>query len=114
MSNTLFEETITIKNLRVEKPKEPWDFYIDRRSPVGNPYPLEKEKDRDRVIEDYIDYFNKMVSYNDVSFMGYLTTILKTYEVHGKVNLFCWCFPKRCHGDVIKRWIIRNGKYKCI
>lgn len=38
------------------------------------------------------------------------------YEVakHLDVFLVCWCAPKACHGDVIKRWIegrLKNQKF---
>ena len=26
----------------------------------------------------------------------------------GKVRLFCWCAPKRCHGETIKKWLIEK------
>lgn len=97
---------IEIMNMRKVKPSEPYDFHIDRRSPVGNPFPLRDEDKRDIVCNDYQQHFDKMVEYEDTAFLGYLKTIEKALEIHGKVRLFCWCAPKRCHGETIKSWLI--------
>ena len=36
--------------------------------------------------------------------------LLRLYEKHGTLNLFCWCFPKRCHSETIKEYIIERTK----
>lgn len=97
-------------NLKEVKPSRPYDFYIDRRSPVGNPYPLKKETYRDLVCDYYEDHFNRMVEMNDTLFVGYLETLLKTLETHNNLRLFCWCTPKRCHGETIKRYLEKCQK----
>ena len=99
---------IEIMNMRDEKPSKPYDFHIDRRSPVGNPYPMHGEATRDAVCDDYKAHFDKMVAHNDVQFVGYLETIKKALAIHGRVRLFCWCAPKRCHGETIKAWLESN------
>ena len=30
-----------------------------------------------------------------------LVRLLSLYQVHGKLELFCWCTPKRCHAESI-------------
>ncbi len=39
---------IEIMNLRNTKPSKPWDFYVDRRSPVGN---LFKMLDKSKIVQ---------------------------------------------------------------
>lgn len=91
---------ITIKNLRSSKPKHPWDFKVDRSTPVGNPYNMKLETDRDIVCNKYKDWFYN-AAHNKL-FFTYLGILSETYKQHGKLNLFCWCAPKRCHAEIIK------------
>ena len=35
----------------------------------------------------------------------YLDSLIATYKIYGKLRLFCWCAPKRCHGETIKRYL---------
>ena len=38
---------IEIFNMHIIKPSEPYDIKVDRSSPLGNPFNLKFEKDRD-------------------------------------------------------------------
>jgi hypothetical protein len=101
---------ITIKNLRNEKPKNPYDFYIDRRSPLGNPFFLKNEKDRVNVCNKYEEYFyNKIDAKIDKNFILELELFESIYKVFGKLNLFCWCYPKQCHGETIKKFLEKDN-----
>ena len=100
---------ITIENLRKCKPDKPYDFYIDRRSPVGNPFVLKDETGRDDACDFYEEYFNRMLRFDNIEFNNYLNIMLKTLEVYGKLRLFCWCSPKRCHGETIRKYL--NSKF---
>ena len=83
-------------------------FLIDRRTPVGNPYPLDDEANRDEVCDKYQVWFDDKIKVKDPKVMGYLTA-LKTYLLkNGKIILLCWCSPRRCHGETIKRWLESN------
>lgn len=97
---------IDIINLKDEKPSKLYDFYIDRRSPVGNPYVMNTESQRDQVCDWYEDYFNHMIELEDQCFMGYLETMKKSLNIYGKLRLFCWCSPKRCHGETIRKYLM--------
>lgn len=106
---------IEIMNLNNNKPSEPYDFYVDRRTPVGNPEYLYKEDDRDTVCEKYKTYFNKMISITNPNpssqpfeFHKYLSKLIDTYKKYGMLRLFCWCSPKRCHSETIKDYILKN------
>jgi len=80
-------------------------FLIDRRTPVGNPYPLDDEGERDEVCDKYQAWFDEKVKANDFKVMSYLNIIKNYLNKHGKVILLCWCSPRRCHGETIKRWL---------
>lgn len=96
---------IEICNLRQQQPSEPYDFYIDRRSSLGNPYFIGSRK---KVIKLYKKWFKLQVKKDSwCSANKELTLIKKALKKYGKVRLFCWCSPKKCHGDIIKKWLIK-------
>lgn len=70
--------------------KEDFDVYIGRPSIWGNPFKLEKESDRETVIQQYREWLQKQPE---------LIQRAKQ-ELRGKV-LGCWCAPRSCHGDVL-------------
>lgn len=97
---------IIIKNLRKEQPSNLWDIRIDRSSVLGNPYPLFSERNRNSVCEKYEQYFKKKLLVNeDVNFIFKLKKLKTLYKKYGKLNLFCWCAPKRCHAETIKKYL---------
>lgn len=109
--------SVQIINLRT---KEPYDFRCDRKSPIGNPYVMNDESERDKVCEEYEMLFDQTM--NDWSldpntvvpgtrsttvqqFRNYIDNIVGYHRIHGHVTLACWCVPKKCHCETIKRWI---------
>jgi len=63
---------------------------IDRKSKWGNPYKMQCESDRLKVIKKYVYYIldnNKLLD--------------SLPELEDKW-LYCWCYPKPCHGNVFK------------
>lgn len=99
---------IEIKNLRNEKPKELWDFKVDRTTPLGNPYkPKNKSlEERNRVCDLVEQNFPEIIK--DLQIKAYLDTLIRAYKQYGKLNLFCWCAPKRCHAETIRNYILKN------
>ncbi len=79
---------------------------IDRQSPVGNPFYMHNESERNAVCDQYQEYFNNNIANKNrcPEFMEYLRDIYKKAQVT-KVALACWCAPKRCHGETIKKFI---------
>ena len=94
---------IEICNLRNEKHSEPWDFKIDRTTPLGNPFIVNGEPKRDWSCDQYDNNFEDMIKKPKVK--DYLDSLIATYKIYGKLRLFCWCAPKRCHGETIKRYL---------
>lgn len=97
---------IQIKNLRKEKPKHPWQVKVCRSSPLGNPFPLEDEKFRDYVCDEYARWFwNECKEITDEDFHKELHSLAYKLSKYGKLDLFCWCAPKRCHAKTIKEYL---------
>lgn len=78
--------------------KEDYDIYIGRPSEWGNPYTHIKDK---KTSAEFI------VSTRDEAVYMYKAWVQsqphlmsKLKELKGK-KLGCWCYPKKCHGEVL-------------
>ena len=91
---------IEIMSLRKVTPTHEYDVRIDRGTPLGNPFYMYDESVRDAVCDKYAS-MPKSESWHDEIFR-----IRDLYIKHGKLRLFCWCAPKRCHGEYIKECIL--------
>ena len=78
---------------------------IDRSSPLGNPFYMANESQRDKVCEEYEVWIGKQIAANDPKVINELNRLLTLARKYGKLILYCWCAPKRCHGETIKRLI---------
>lgn len=111
---------IHIVNLKTHI-KTDYDFYIGRPSVLGNPYTyLDKSiakiklDSRDDAIESYRVYFYKQIETN-VEFINEINKMLDCYKNNHILYLCCWCHPKPCHGEIIKKYLeneIRKLIYK--
>ncbi len=85
-------------NQPTEKPsvvhckRSPFDVYVGRPGPFGNPFVLGKDGNREEVIAKYRAFVNEPQQFNFVQRLK--------RELRGK-TLGCWCAPKACHGDVL-------------
>lgn len=95
--------TITIHNLHSEQPtNHDTDFIIDRRSPVGNPFFIGKDGDRDEVCDKYETYAHATKS---PAFNSFIDSLVKVVEIYRELRLFCWCVPRRCHAETVKKLV---------
>ena len=103
--------SVKIINLRTG---QPYDFRCDRESPVGNPFTVYKESERDKVCEQYESLFDQIMLDDTLDdntaskFRAYIQEIVDFHNQHGHVTLACWCAPKRCHCETIKQWILNS------
>jgi len=102
------ELNIKIMNLRKNKPSKSYDIYIDRRSSLGNPFYMADESARDKVCTMYNRWFDNELTKHNIPFWTDLLLLKSIYETDRKLRLFCWCTPKRCHGETIKKWLVEN------
>lgn len=88
------------------------DVYIGRGSPLGNPYSslsgatkAEFQSDtREESIESFEKYLLDGIARKDTAICAELNRIWRLAKL-GDINLVCYCKPKSCHGDIIKRLI---------
>ncbi len=96
---------IEVKNMRVEKPSNPWDIKVDRTSPLGNPFIMHTESERDSVCNQYEKWLSDMIASKNNIVCSEMNRLYKIYKQFNRLNLYCWCAPKRCHAETIKRLI---------
>ena len=115
---------VTIKNLREVVGKrefKEWEVRVDRASILGNPYYMVSEDYRDKVCDQYKYLFKRILdNYNScaieiygkrfsndfqISFKKELERLVDIYKRYGKIDLYCWCAPKRCHAETIKHYL---------
>ena len=110
---------ISIKNMRTQRPSKSNDVRVDRHSILGNPYKMHRESERDLVCDKYEIYHivenntswlikNRIDDEFRQQFMTELNRIKNILKTHGSVNLFCWCWPKRCHSATIRNYLLQN------
>lgn len=92
---------IEIMNLQDTKPSKPYDFRVDRRTPLGNPFIMSHESRRNSVCDSYETHFPHMLLTSEAN--KYFIKLLMAYKKYNKLRLFCWCAPKQCHAETIKK-----------
>jgi hypothetical protein len=91
----------------------PIDFYIARPSPLGNPYSHKKSKfnciivdNRQKAIDNYEEWLKFKIKDNDPIIINELKKLTDFYIKNNfNINLVCWCKPKPCHGDILKKFL---------
>lgn len=87
------------------------DVYIGRGSALGNPFThadLHKTKaefqcnNREEAIAAYEPWLRTKISERDSAVCTMLNNIVKMAR-KGDVFLVCFCKPKSCHGDIVKK-----------
>lgn len=76
--------------------------YVGRPNPLGNPFKLERESDRDAVIERYEVWLKQRIAARDRTVGDELNRLYRIARDEGELDLVCWCAPRRCHADVIR------------
>ena len=80
--------------------------YVGRPSPLGNPFKLERESNRDAVIEQYEVWLRERITARDQRVCEELNRLYVIARDTGLLELACWCAPKRCHAEVIRKVLL--------
>lgn len=75
--------------------REPYDVYIGRPGPFGNPFVIGRDGTREEVITKYRRWLYERCE-RDANYRAAVASL------RGKV-LGCYCAPKACHGDVLTK-----------
>lgn len=82
-------------------------WYVGRPSPLGNPYRVEAESQRDEAIAKYKEYMQLKIQEAAYGIqdkvIDELHKLIKLfYTIETDVYLLCWCPPnKKCHCDTL-------------
>ena len=90
--------------IRVGRRGEDRAQYIGRGSPLGNPFRMNNENERDLVCDKYEAWFEQKVAERDPRVMNELRRLYAIAK-QGDLILGCYCSPKRCHGETIKAFL---------
>ena len=71
---------------------------VDRRSPLGNPFHMRYESERDKVCDQYEAWLPTVKDRPDIA---QALDDIREYALENDVALACWCYPKRCHAESI-------------
>lgn len=93
---------VEVVNLRTCKDwGKPGDVRVDRMTKWGNPYVMLNESTRDFVCDSYEGWLDEQIRHRK----------LNLNELVDAKRLGCWCHPKRCHGDYLKKKIEELQKF---
>lgn len=74
-------------------------------SPLGNPFPMRDETERDMVIAQYRAHLLAKIEGKDAQVLAELKRLQDAHRRGEEVVLVCWCSPRSCHGDVVKEFL---------
>jgi uncharacterized protein YeaO (DUF488 family) len=78
--------------------------YVGRPSPLGNPFVMKKEADRDSVCDEYETWFYRQIQNRTPAVIAELERLHALAQTK-PVKLICYCAPKRCHADTIAKFL---------
>ena len=103
--------------ITVGRHNEPGAVYIGRAmprmrkkaSPLANPYSMADKSDteRNRVCDEYTAWLDAEIDSGNSAVIAELERLAALAQQTGNLKLGCFCAPKRCHGDAIKRKLVQ-------
>ena len=79
-------------------------IYVGRPSPLGNPFRLHSDAERAAVIRQYEQWLAEQLRDPSSAASRELERLVALAR-RQDICLVCFCAPKPCHADVIKRTI---------
>lgn len=81
--------------------------YIGRGSPLGNPFVIGKDGSREQVIAKYRVWLNEQIMRKNQAVLDELNRLGNKAIDEKGLALQCFCYPKPCHGEVIKEKLVK-------
>lgn len=81
--------------------------YIGRGSPLGNPFIIGKDGSREQVIAKYRVWLNEQIMRRNPVVLDELNRLGNKAIDEKGLALQCFCYPKPCHGEVIKEKLVK-------
>ncbi len=86
---------------RVDQNKIQSGIYVGRGTPLGNPFPITVNNDREKVLRLYRAYLYSKIKQQDESVLRFFKYIKRQEAKNGNVTLLCHCHPLPCHAEII-------------
>lgn len=100
--------SIKVGNIKTHKKDDSIAIKVDRTSVLGNPFFTKGEWNRELVCARYEEYFIKKIEDGtDLEFLDELERIGEL-SLNNEITLLCWCSPKPCHAETIKKYLDYN------
>ena len=80
-------------------------IYVGRPSVLGNPFKIGKDGTREEVILKYKHYLCDCIRKKNNPVYNELKRLKELHDKGKDLVLVCWCYPKPCHAEIIKRAI---------
>lgn len=101
------QKILVVNKYKLPVGNSPTSIYIGRGSPFGNPFTVDKYG-RDGACDKFDEYMEEQLTSDSSSplkeGLDLLVDLVK--ESQEPIMLVCFCAPKRCHGESLKRYII--------
>lgn len=105
---------IRLKNKKNHSPNpSETDVYIGRGSPLGNPFPIRGSDTRNVVCDKYENYFYSKVYSPGDPLRDEVIRIYKLAKAGRTINLICFCYPLKCHGETVLGFLVKHLDASC-
>jgi hypothetical protein len=84
--------------------------YVGRPTPLGNPFRLEKEDQREEVVARYATWLEEELRQGNREVAQALEELYRRLKRQGALTLLCFCAPRRCHAEVIAEHLKRRAE----
>ena len=101
------------KNLQIIIARKGQGFggaYVGRPTPLGNPFRLEREDQREEVVARYATWLEEELRQGNRGVARALEELYRRLKRQGTLTLLCFCAPKRCHAEVIAEHLRRMAE----
>jgi len=102
-----------VKKLRIRvarKGQGVQGFYVGRPTPLGNPFRLEREDQRDQVVNQYAAWLRDQLRRGNPEVIRALEELYRALRNRGTITLICFCAPRRCHGEIIAEHLRKKAE----
>jgi hypothetical protein len=84
--------------------------YVGRPTPLGNPFRLLREENRDQVVARYAVWLEEELHRGNPAVTRALEELYRRLKRQGTLTLLCFCAPRRCHAEVIAEHLRRRAE----
>lgn len=79
--------------------------YVGRGSPLGNPFRMRGEGDRELVCQQYLEWIISKSQERGSPQRKEIKRLRRISRRGFRIRLECFCHPRQCHADTIKMLI---------